>query len=326
MPLSLEALAVLDAIDRRGSFAAAAQELSRVPSAITYAVRRLEEDLDVLLFDRRGHRARLTAAGRELLAAGRLLLRAAGELEQRVQRIGTGWEPSLVVAVDAAVPLALVFPLVAQFYAACRDRQAAHTRLSLVTEVLGGSWDALSDGRADLAVGASGEPPAGGGYRTQPLADIRNVFAVAPFHPLAAEPEPLSAATIARHRAVVATDSSRRLPPRSSGLAGEHDVLAVPDLAVKLEAQVAGLGCGFLPAMLAAPALAAGRLVAKAVDEPKPPQRLSLAWRVQRPGRALAWWIDAVARSGIGERLAATVPPDGAPAPPVAGHRRGPRR
>ncbi|MBK7332922.1 MAG: LysR family transcriptional regulator [Betaproteobacteria bacterium] len=42
---SLDALAVLDAIDRRGSFAAAADELGRVPSAITYTVRRgpLEE-------------------------------------------------------------------------------------------------------------------------------------------------------------------------------------------------------------------------------------------------------------------------------------------
>jgi len=39
MRLSLDALLVLDAIDRKGSFAAAATELHRVPSAITYAVR-----------------------------------------------------------------------------------------------------------------------------------------------------------------------------------------------------------------------------------------------------------------------------------------------
>jgi DNA-binding transcriptional LysR family regulator len=52
MGLTLDSLEVLDAIDRRGSFAAAARELDRVPSAITYAVRRLEESLDALLFDR----------------------------------------------------------------------------------------------------------------------------------------------------------------------------------------------------------------------------------------------------------------------------------
>ena len=51
MRLTLDALAVLDAIDRQGSFAAAAEELHRVPSAMTYAVQKLEADLDVLLFD-----------------------------------------------------------------------------------------------------------------------------------------------------------------------------------------------------------------------------------------------------------------------------------
>ncbi|MBC7415300.1 MAG: LysR family transcriptional regulator [Herminiimonas sp.] len=41
MHLSLEALHILDTIDRTGSFAAVAEALDRVPSAITYAVRRL---------------------------------------------------------------------------------------------------------------------------------------------------------------------------------------------------------------------------------------------------------------------------------------------
>ena len=100
MGLSLDALAVLDAIERRGSFAAAALELDRVPSAITYTVRRLEDELDVLLFDRRGHRARFTPAGRTLLDEGRRLLDAAGEIEQRVHRVATGWETQLRIAVD----------------------------------------------------------------------------------------------------------------------------------------------------------------------------------------------------------------------------------
>src|SRR3569833_4787187 len=91
MNLTLESLRILDAIDRKGSFAAAALALDRVPSALTYSVRKLEEDLDVLLFDRRGHRAKLTPAGQELLPEGRNLLRAADELEQRVKRTVSGW-------------------------------------------------------------------------------------------------------------------------------------------------------------------------------------------------------------------------------------------
>ena len=49
-PLSLEAFEVLDAIDRRGSFAAAADSLYRVPSAVSYTVQKLEQDLGVVLF------------------------------------------------------------------------------------------------------------------------------------------------------------------------------------------------------------------------------------------------------------------------------------
>ena len=98
MRLSLDALLVIDAIDRKGSFAAAAHELHRVPSAVTYTVQKLEQDLDVLLFDRRGHRAKLTPAGHELLNEGRHLLHAAVDLESRVKRVATGWEAELRMA------------------------------------------------------------------------------------------------------------------------------------------------------------------------------------------------------------------------------------
>src|ERR671930_119368 len=99
MRLSLDALAVLDAIDRRGSFAAAAEELHRVPSALSYTVQKLEEDLDLVVFDRSGHRAQLTEAGRALLEEGRRLLDQARGVEARVKKIASGWEPELILAV-----------------------------------------------------------------------------------------------------------------------------------------------------------------------------------------------------------------------------------
>src|SRR4051812_44334820 len=101
--LTLEALEILDAIARRGSFAAAADELHRVPSAITYSVRQLEDTLGVQVFDRRGHRAVLTSAGEELLREGRRLLRAASDLECRVQQVAKGWEVELRIALDMMV-------------------------------------------------------------------------------------------------------------------------------------------------------------------------------------------------------------------------------
>jgi DNA-binding transcriptional LysR family regulator len=81
------------------------------------------------------------------------------------------------------------------------------------------------------------------------------------------------------------------------GLLTGQETLHVPDLDAKLAAQLAGLGCGSLPYYLAAPQLAAGRLIARTLAEPRPPTRAIAAWRERHPGHALAWWIDAVERS-----------------------------
>ena len=51
---------MMDTIARTGSFAAAARELGKVPSALTYSVRQLEDALDALLFDRSSRQAQLT--------------------------------------------------------------------------------------------------------------------------------------------------------------------------------------------------------------------------------------------------------------------------
>ena len=89
--INLDGLQVLDAIVREGSFAAAAEALHRVPSSVTYAVRRLEESLGVSLFDRGGHRAELTAAGEALLREGRDLLQMADALGRNVQRVAKSY-------------------------------------------------------------------------------------------------------------------------------------------------------------------------------------------------------------------------------------------
>ncbi len=72
--LTLEALRVMDAIDRCGSFAEAADELGRVPSALSYTMQKLEKGLDVVLFDFSGYRTKFTNVGCMLLERGHVLL------------------------------------------------------------------------------------------------------------------------------------------------------------------------------------------------------------------------------------------------------------
>ena len=285
MKLSLDALQALDAIARHGSFAAAAKALHRVPSAVTYTIQKLEQDLDVSLFDRGGHRAELTEAGQELLREGRRLLDAAGQLECHVRQVAKGWEAELVIAVEGILPLEPVYALLRAFYAEHRE-----TRIRISAEVLSGCWDALIDGRADLALGVSGDPPSGGGLRFEPLGELEFVFAVAPSHPLAAVAEPVLSAERARHRAVAVADSSRRLPVRSVGLLSGQHILTVPDMRAKLAAQAAGLGAGHLPAWMAQPEIEAGRLVTKQTEEGIQRANLFMAWRADHRGKAREWF------------------------------------
>lgn len=291
MNISLDLLQLLDAIERRGSFAAAAQALHRVPSAVTHAVGKAEEQLGYPLFERVGRRAVLTEAGRSLLDGGRPLLEAATFLERRARQVASGWEAELRIAVDALIPAKRLYPLIEAFYAAGHG-----TEIRLSSEVLAGCWDALLGGRADLAVGAPGDQPPGGGLTTAPLGEVDFVFAIAPTHPLAAEPEPIPAEQIRRHRAVVLADTTRGLAARSAGLLSGQRALVVPDFDAKIAAHAAGLGVGHLPRALAEREAAAGRLVLRATAEPRPPIGLHLAWCSSHRGQALQWFRERLCR------------------------------
>jgi DNA-binding transcriptional LysR family regulator len=304
-PLSLDSLRLVDAIARRGSFAGAAEELGRAPSAVTYAARRLEDELDVLLFDRRGYRARLTPAGDELLRAGRQLLAAAEDLRRRVQRVARGWERELRIALDSVLPFARLLPLIGEF---CTE---APTQLRVSHEVLGGTWDALASGRCDLAIGASAGGPSaqhGTGYRTRRLGEVQFVFAVAPRHPLAAAQAPLSAAEMRAHRQIVVGDTSQQLAPRTTGLLGAADTVTVPSMADKIAAQAAGLGVGYLPLHLVREQLARGELVAKGTEsEREHGERVVLyaAWRADARGKAIDWWLAQLSAAEVRAALLA---------------------
>ena len=305
--LTPDALAMMDTIARSGSFAAAARELGKVPSALTYSVRQLEDALDVLLFDRRSGQAVLTAAGEELLHEGRRLLAELDAVANRVRRVSCGWETQLTIAVDGVISRLTLFELCEAFYA-LRPVEAGSagpgTRLRLRTEVLSGTWEALLAGEADLAIGVgigSSSPPAG--VSIEPLGAIDFVFAVAPHHPLAAREEALSDAELLGHRAVAVADSARRQAPLSFNLLPGQEVFTVASLQAKLEAQLRCLGCGFLPEPIAREHIRAGHLVVKATQRATPRARLGYAWRTaaapepKRPpqGLALGWWLEQLA-------------------------------
>ena len=290
--LTPDAFRMLQAIAQAGSFAAAARTLGVVPSALSYRVRQIEDALDVLLFDRSSRQARPTAAGAELLAQGQRLQQEVEAIVHRVKRVATGWEPELTIAADGLISRAALMELCGDFFAL-----QAPTRLRLREEILSGTLGALVSGQADLALGVALEPSSATHLRAKPLGQVRFVYAVAPHHPLAQAEEPLSDQQLLQHRAVVVADSVQQGATQSLGLLAGQETFTVSSLAAKLDAQLRGLGAGFLPEPVARPYLATGRLVARQVERSARTTALSYAWRASSPpGQALGWWLQRLAR------------------------------
>lgn len=301
--LTPEALLMMDTIARTGSFAAAARELGKVPSALTYSVRQLEDALDVLLFDRSSRQAQLTAAGTELLHEGRRLLQELDAVANRVRRVACGWESTLSISVEDILSQPVVFELVEAFCQARDERDGnttvgPATRLRLRSDVLAGTWEALVSGQVDLAIGVSGLHANPGGVEMRPLGEVPFVYCVAPHHPLAAMAEPLNDAQLVHHRAIAVADTAQRMEPLTVNLLPGQDVLTVPTLRAKLEALLRGLGCGYMPEPIVRRHLDAGHLVRKETSGPARIAKLHYAWRAERGavglGRALQWWLNAL--------------------------------
>ena len=296
--LSDQELALLEAIRDSGSLSRAAARLNKAPSTISHAARQLEERFDALLFDRRRYRLQLTPAGELLAQESARLMQDVSRLTRRVKQVAGGWEDRLWIVTDELLEFETLLPLVKSF-----DALQSGVSLRLTHEVLGGTWEALRDGRADLVIGATNEPPAIPRLRWFELGVLEWVFAVAPRHPLARAPEPLERETVAAHRSVVVADSSRRSEMRSYGLLGGQAVLAVPGMRAKIQAQREGLGVGWLPRQRVEGLLKRGELVEKRTADPREPNVLYAAWRGDHDGKALGWWVEQLKQPRLAKRL-----------------------
>lgn len=297
----LDVLIILDALEKEGSFAAASAKLFKTPSALSYTVHKLESDLNIQILDRSGHRARFTRTGQMLLEKGRDVLHAVRELEKQAIKLHQGWENELVIGVDDTFPFSLLAPLIEAFYA-----RHSVTRLKFINGVLAGSWEALIQGRADIIVGALHEPPQLSAFGFACLGKLEQVFVVAPHHPLAQEAEPINRRVIKNYRAIVVGDNSLPGCAVSSQLLDDQEAITVFDFKTKLELQINGLGCGYLPRYLAQRFIESGALIEKQVLAQTSDESVWIGWNEQTAGLASAWWRQEIlANSAIAAVYAA---------------------
>ena len=115
------------------------------------------------------------------------LMQDVSRLTQRVQQVANGWESRLWIVTDELLEFETLIPVIHEF-----DALGSGVPLRITQEVLKGVWEALREGRADLIIGATNEPPAIPSLRWMQLGEMEWVFAVSPKHPLAKAREPIS--------------------------------------------------------------------------------------------------------------------------------------
>ncbi len=284
-PITLDALQVLDAIDRRGSFARAAEELGKATSALSYTVQKLEEQMAVTLFQRQGRRSVLTPSGRLLLDEGRKILRATAYLADQVQELATGWEPRLRLGLESTTVREPFFQALGALLA-----EQPSLEIDIRECVLGGGWEALEMDSIDLLVGAPAPVPLQKGFRALPIPPADMLLVAAAHHPLgliARNPQAI-AAQLPDYRRIVTHDTTRHNVMRSEGLTLGKQVLYVQTMEQKIQAQLAGLGVGHLPQKLIQSHLDSGALVKLTTEEPTTEdQERYIAWKISNKGKAL---------------------------------------
>ena len=247
---SLEQWAVLAAVVDQGGYAQAAVALHRSQSAVSYAVARLQEELDVPLLAIEGRKAVLTPHGQTLLQRARGLLRDMNTLELLARSLKQGWEAELTLVVDAAFPREHLMKIVAELQQLCPD-----TQMQLSDAVLSGAEEAILDGHADVVVTA--HVPAG--HFGEFLVDVSFVAVAGPAHPLLAMGHDLSFEDLIRHVQVVVRDSGAQ-HPRDDGWLGAERRCTVSSMEASLATVKAGLAYAWLPEHVVAESLRNGTL------------------------------------------------------------------
>jgi len=291
-PITIEALLVLDAIEYRGSYAAAAEQLNKVPSALSYIVQKLEEQLNVTLFQRQGRRAVLTPAGKHLLAEGRKVLKAINTLSEQTQTIANGWEPKIRIACDSIIDIKPIFKGLQHFL-----NEHQNIEIDVKEEVLNGTWEALINDSVDLVIGAPSPVPSQKGIRAIKIEEVNTVLVVSNSHELSHAKQPMQASDLTKFRSVVVHDSAQHEIPWSVNMIEGSQHFFVSSINQKIQAILSGIGIGYLPKSLIEEQIAQGQLVIIELQEKRAAQNLFMAWKVTNKGKGLQKLIKILSNS-----------------------------
>jgi DNA-binding transcriptional LysR family regulator len=175
--MELRELRYLIAIEKAGNLTRAAQALHVSQPALSYALRKLENDLEVPLFDRRATGLTPTAAGVDVLAAAKRTVREADRIIEVSRAHAAGMRGVLRIGFEATGAGALDTRARTQF-----SRTHPQVQVQLKRYDWGGEVTALRDGDVDAAF--IWLPADTRGMHVEVVHTERRIVAVSPAHRL----------------------------------------------------------------------------------------------------------------------------------------------
>jgi DNA-binding transcriptional LysR family regulator len=251
--LTLDQLRVLVTVSDAGSFSAAGRSLRRVQSAISQAIRTLEQTQGIELFDRTRQKPTLTQVGKVLVEQARIILASADRFTAIAAGTRMGLEPELNLAIDPLVPTA---PLIDSLRAL--RETFPDLPVSFSTEGVGGAERRLRANTASLAFCLL-LPAVPDDIMAYPLLNLKLIPVAAANHPLARLSRRLSRADLEDHVQLVLSDALGTDGP-SFGVVGNR-VWRFVDLSRRLDFLLAGFGWCKMPPFVVEPYLKNGKLL-----------------------------------------------------------------
>lgn len=132
--MTFEQVLVFHKIVQTGSFKAAAAELHKTQPAISLSIKKLEEEMEVELFDRSLYRPELTEHGRTFLDRSLRVYQGMQELEGLSSSFRKNEEPEISISIDGISPLQDLLKLFKTF-----NGKFPNTKLSFGFEILSGA-------------------------------------------------------------------------------------------------------------------------------------------------------------------------------------------
>ena len=220
-----------------GGYAQAAEQLHKSQSAVTYAVQKIEAQLEVKAFELQGRKAMLTPTGHMLYRRALALVDEASDLEHAAHRLSAGWEAEIHLAVEVLFPTRRVLECLATF-----GEESPRTRIELIESVLGGTPEALLKGQADLAITPQIPP----GFLGELLMHSRVIAVAHRDHPLHGLGREVTHRDLRAHRHIVVRDTGVRRD-RTAVSVEVDQRWTVSDIASSIEAVRSGYGFAWLP-------------------------------------------------------------------------------